>query len=330
MRVINYFKPQMRITKKRIILTASLIISTISILLLSVGLISHFTKLFILWENWKFVLQLAISGISLGVGGFLVQRLTKNSIVDTSLMGMGNFNLVLISCLLVFLDLIKFHNHDQLEYIFPFIFLTGSLAISFLVNYVAKDNGIFISKKLIIAGIIINLLTIIFAQSARLFMSLENSSRIKSLVLGNVDIKSDFEFIISLIFMLVALIWLALRAKYIEHMCISELIAKQLGVNTKELMQEVLVCLSLLVAASYSLNGNLVFVGIFASHCAFKLIKNQMFKGILVSACFGLISTLLALLISKGLFNLEANQTAVFIPLLCGIYLLVNIFVKKR
>ncbi|KEZ23404.1 iron chelate uptake ABC transporter family permease subunit [Ureaplasma diversum] len=328
---ISYFKPQQKPkTTKKIIVSISLIIGTIGIILLSVGLISHFSKLFILWENWKFVLQLVISGICLGIGGFLVQRITKNRVVDTSLMGMGNFNLVLISCLLVFLDLIKFQNHQQLEYIFPFIFLLGSLIVSFLINYVAKDSGVFISKKIIIAGIIINLLTIIFAQSARLFMSLENSARIKSLVLGNIAIKSDFEFSVSSLFMLIAIVWLGLRAKYIEHMCTSELIAIQLGINTKQLMQEILVCLSLLVAASYSLNGNLVFVGIFASHSAFRITKNQIFKGIFISGGFGLISTLFALLICKGLFNLEANQTAIFIPLLCGVYLLINLFIKRR
>ncbi|RCT49762.1 iron ABC transporter permease, partial [Ureaplasma parvum] len=67
--------------------------------------------------DWKIISQLLISGIALGISGYIIQRLTKNRLADSSLLGMGNINLVILTVLFLIFDFGQLQVQRRIEYI---------------------------------------------------------------------------------------------------------------------------------------------------------------------------------------------------------------------
>lgn len=301
----------------------------IVLMIISVGGSTKFIQPFTIIQQWKIVFQLIISGFALGVGGYLIQRLTKNRLADTSLTGMGNINLLFLTGILLFIDIEKIKNQQNIEYILPIIYFLGAFIICLFIQYLCTSSQGYVFKRIIISGIIINLLTIIIAQSLRILMTKDSSIYLREIMLGDIDTRNDFTFYFSLALVLLALIWIFLISNKYRIMVIDQAISKQLGISNKSITFQIFICIAMLVSASYALSGNIAFVGIVAANIAFSVNKNKIKLAVIHSGFIGSIVLLLTYILIVVILDFSTSQVLVLTPLISGPYFLYKVIRLK-
>ncbi|WP_278998528.1 iron ABC transporter permease [Ureaplasma urealyticum] len=319
-----------RFKKNKVFLPFVLLILTISLMLIAVAGASRFVNVFSYLIDWKIISQLLISGIALGISGYIIQRLTKNRLADSSLLGMGNINLVILTVLFLIFDFSQLQVQRRIEYILPFIYLIGSLIICFFIHFLCNSSGGYIFKRIIISGIVINLITIVIAQSLRILMSKESSMYLKIILLGNIESRTDFCFYFCLAMLIISIIWLMANSTKLKIMVTNQQLSEQLGINSKSLTLQTFVCISLLVSTSYSLSGNVIFVGIVAANVAFNYAKNKICNGIINAGLMGGIVLLVSYIFVVLILKLSADQVILLVSIISGPYFLYKVILLKN
>ncbi|AAF30427.1 iron ABC transporter permease [Ureaplasma parvum] len=319
-----------RFKKNKFFLSLSLLIITIILTLIAVAGASRFINVFSYLSDWKIITQLLFSGIALGISGYILQRLTKNRLADSSLLGMGNINLVILTILFLIFDFGQLQIQKRMEYVLPFIYLIGSTMICFFIHFLCNSSTGYIFKRIIVSGIIINLITIVIAQSLRILMSKESSMYLKTILLGNIESRSDFCFYFCFGMLTISVIWLMLNATKFKIMVTNQQISGQLGINNKSLTIQTFICISLLVSVSYSLSGNVIFVGIVAANFSFNYVKNNISNGIINAGLIGGIVLLISYIFVVLILNLSTDQTILLVPIISGPYFLYQVILLKN
>ncbi|WP_031488844.1 iron chelate uptake ABC transporter family permease subunit [Ureaplasma canigenitalium] len=281
------------------------------------------------WFQYKIIFQLLLSGFALGAASYLISRLTKNKLVDTSITGISNINLIVLLVIFLITDSVSLANHQNIIYALPLVFFVGSILVTGILQLTCHSFNRYYFKRLVIIGIVINLIAIIIAQALRIYVNKDNSLFLKTIILGSINAKEDYTFFVSLVLLLLALFILIIFQRKIFLLVSHEGIARQLGVNTKGITFLIFLIISLFTTSSYLLNGNVVFVGLVGSFGGFLVSRNYVIKGCFIS---GLISSVL-MISSYDIFYLildvDAANTIVLFPILSGTIFLGMVLLSK-
>ena len=323
-------------SRKNLFAISLLLIITIGLILITTTIFLENSNGFV--KNWntniRFVLQMFFTGASLGIGSYLIQRMTNNKLADTSVMGLGNFNLIPIAALAISTDF-SGSNHltgkltaTQYSYIMPIIVVIASITMTLIFNFMSKDKTKFNFKKLLISGIILNLVSVAIAFSLSAAGDTLSSQRIEQKVIGTIDGNtSEFNFYFSMSVIIFAFLWLLINSYKIQLVIQNQEIARQTGVANISIMIQTMICIGLLVGGSYAMSGDFVFVGLVAGNIAFKISKTKVSYGIATSGLIGGSMVMATYFIFSNLINVPTGIIAPLIPLIISpyfVYLLIR------
>lgn len=257
------------------------------------------------------------SGGAIAVAGLLLQKVTRNHLADTSVLGIGSLNIILMT---VYLILIKDKTSSYLNpemRILPLVMFLSSIfgtSIVYTLSKLGKANN----EKFIIIGIALNFLfeaisvvlinpannSLFSNQDKNLMIAFEN---IKNYTLGIIPNSQyiDLSLVIScsvLIALTLIPIWF-LRKK-IDLYETSAALASTTGINIERLKISIYLLVALLSGLEIVLVGYIALLGVIGASVARQLFGNR--TGITMFAAFLIGATLVcfALLISVN-FNTQ-------------------------
>ena len=251
------------------------------------------TKHFVieLWHNRMKVLIMALfSGGALGVAGAILQKVTKNSLADVSILGIGSINIIFITgYIMLFKD--KIFTGNTTEMLLPLVTLVASLSGTLIVWFFSrsKKGG---SQKFIIVGISLQLLfealAVVMIDPSKTTNdpeSIKLMATIKDYTVGMINTDTSWWIIgisssaIGIIFAIIIM----LRQK-IDLIEANEDLATTLGIKVGRIKFVIYVMVAVLAAAEAVMVGSVALLGIMAPAMARLLFKNK--TGLIVPASF--------------------------------------------
>ncbi|WP_169737249.1 iron ABC transporter permease [Ureaplasma canigenitalium] len=285
------------------------------------------------YTNWKIVLQLFITGFSLGISAYYVQQITNNRLIDTSTIGIGNVCLIGLLLLAFSLNFEVPENATLFNKLLPFIFIISSAVAAIFLYYFAKTKTNFNHTKLIVAGLFINFIAIALAISLRNKLSLTTVNTLDRQLVGSFDTKSDVEWAVGASFFSVSILWLLIRSPKIRIVITDKYVAEQLGLPVRSINFELIMISGILTGVAYILAGNILFLGIASANIAYSLFGKKNNQSMIYS---GLVNTVFLLFGQFILQNIVFNRTDLLFetpmvtPLLVAPFFIIVITLKKK
>ncbi|MCV3753784.1 iron ABC transporter permease [Ureaplasma zalophigenitalium] len=278
--------------------------------------------------------KLLLTGICMGLSGYLIQTLTNNRFSDTSILGIGNINLL---GLMIFVQMIGFQTVSMEKFNFviafqPFLYFVSPLILMIIYYVASKEVSSFNFKKMIIAGILVNFLSTSIALIVSQHLHELGRILISNLSFGTVGVGGgDFmkTFYISLGLIIFGIFIVAILSNKIKIIVANQQIASQLGIKVNLVSLATLIAICLMVGASYSLNGNLVFVGLVAGNIARNINKHNYKTGMITSSSLGATFYMAAFGFLFLIINIPEQWVNLAVPLLISPYFIILISKKE-
>lgn len=235
------------------------------------------------------VLTASVVGLSLGLGGAIMQTILNNPLADPFTLGISSaagFGASLFLLLGLSLSYVAFGS---------IIFSLVSMAFVF---YISKKKAMN-TEDMILAGIAVKFF---FDSLTSLLQYLATDEALASIVFwlfGNVTKTTIKEILIIVVFFVVILFMSLKDAWKLTAMRFGEDRAKAMGVDTKKLKVKTFILVSILAAISVSYVGIIGFIGILAPHFARRLVGEDQRYYLILSAIIGGILLVISSMVTK-------------------------------
>ena len=235
------------------------------------------------------VLTAMVVGLSLGLGGAIMQTILNNPLADPFTLGISSaagFGASLFLLLGLSLSYVAFGS---------IIFSLVSMAFVF---YISKKKAMN-TEDMILAGIAVKFF---FDSLTSLLQYLATDEALASIVFwlfGNVTKTTIKEILIIVVFFVVILFMSLKDAWKLTAMRFGEDRAKAMGVDTKKLKVKTFILVSILAAISVSYVGIIGFIGILAPHFARRLVGEDQRYYLILSAIIGGILLVISSMVTK-------------------------------
>ena len=214
----------------------------------------------------------------------MFQRITKNRLVDTSTLGIGNVCLIGLFFLAISINFENYGSQKLFENLLPFIFIISGVCAGLILYWFSKKRTGFSHTKLIVSGVFINFIAIALSISLKDNLTLVASNYIDDRLLGNFSNRNSTEKYLSYAVFLFLMIWCFLRSAKFKVVITDTMIAEQLGLKVKLLNLEMIFISSCLTAVSYIMGGNVLFLGIAAANLGYAVFGNRFSSSIIFSS----------------------------------------------
>lgn len=235
------------------------------------------------------VLTSIVVGLSLGLGGAIMQTILNNPLADPFTLGISSaagFGASLFLLLGFSLSYVAFGS------------IIFSLVSMILVFYVSKNKAMN-TEDMILAGIAIKFF---FDSLTSLLQYLATDEALSSIVFwlfGNVT-KTSLKQVGIILFVLVVILVFSLKDSWkLTAMRFGEDRAMAMGVDIKKLKVRTFILVSILAAVSVSYVGIIGFLGILAPHFARRLVGEDQRYYLILSAVVGAVLLVISSMISK-------------------------------
>lgn len=242
-------------------------------------------------------LSVLISGISLSVSGFVLQRITRNNLVDPGITGVLSGSALGITVLsLLNLNIIGLISVFKITFSIIFGILVSSILI--LISLIYKD-----SLKVVIFGIMLNSFV---SGLIVLIQSLLDPFRLHqtfSFLVGSVSIPTSEFLLIGASILVVSLTTTIFLYKKLDIISLGDIDAHVLGIDIK-IWRTIFFTLSILISAvAVSFTGIIGFIGFvipnIVNFLSYKFTSFTTKDSIILTAIFGGSFLLLCFIISK-------------------------------
>lgn len=230
-----------------------------------------------------------VVGLSLGLGGAIMQTILNNPLADPFTLGISSaagFGASLFLILGLSLSYVAFGS------------IIFSLVSMFFVFYISKKKAMN-TEDMILAGIAVKFF---FDSLTSLLQYLATDEALASIVFwlfGNVTKTTMKEILLILAFFVFILIMSLKDAWKLTAMRFGEDRAKAMGVDTKKLKIKTFILVSILSAISVSYVGIIGFIGILAPHFARRWVGEDQRYYLILSAIIGGILLVISSMVTK-------------------------------
>lgn len=230
-----------------------------------------------------------VVGLSLGLGGAIMQTILNNPLADPFTLGISSaagFGASLFLILGLSLSYVAFGS------------IIFSLVSMFFVFYISKKKAMN-TEDMILAGIAVKFF---FDSLTSLLQYLATDEALASIVFwlfGNVTKTTMKEILLILAFFVFILIMSLKDAWKLTAMRFGEDRAKAMGVDTKKLKIKTFILVSILAAISVSYVGIIGFIGILAPHFARRWVGEDQRYYLILSAIIGGILLVISSMVTK-------------------------------
>lgn len=256
------------------------IFATLSLLSLLMFDNNGFSLPFLLNINVWLMVTIPLSGFCLGVSSYLIQHSSGNKIADTSILGVGNVNALLLVLMILGLDFNSDDSINNYKTLLPYAFVFGSIGASLLIYFLSAKRNKQISKRFVITGILINFFFTAIAGTLSIYLTPGKSVIVNSFISGKIDQFINEDFLFCSIITLILCIWLLLIINKFKIVSTNAEIAKELGINANFITFQIIIISGALTGIAYILVGNITFLGLVAGNIATTLFKKKMIYGI--------------------------------------------------
>lgn len=243
------------------------------------------------------ILSALVVGMSLGVGGLIMQLILQNPMASPFTLGISSgAGLGAALAILFPLPILAFAGKYTIV-IYAFVFATS---VSFLILFIAKWQGN-TPRNLILAGIAIMNFFKAFTTLLTYFADVYATRDIIFWQVGSLG-KSDWEslIIMSIIFIIIFPI-LFLKSDAINKMALGDEVARSFGVEVKRTRYVLMIAVSLLVASVTAFTGMISFVGLVVPHLMRMVLGNDSRYLIPASALGGALLLIIADIIALNI-----------------------------
>lgn len=279
--------------------------------------------------NKDTIFSIIISGFSLGVSTFIVQSISRNKMADTSILGVSGINLLVVSFLLLPLNLSDEKNINIFNKMLPIVFILCSSLAMFVIFLLSKKSQYKISKKFILAGILMNFVFSAFSNSISVFLTSGKESILTKYTNGNIQAPSDmFCVYFAIVTILIACIWFMIIMNKFKITCINPYIASQLGINIKSIYFQSLLLSGIFTGVSFTLTGNVVFLGLLAANISYTIFKSNYKYSFFSSGLIAIIIMGITYFFNRNILTNSPLNTSFLIPLVSCPYFIYLILKK--
>lgn len=243
-----------------------------------------------------------LTGAILAASGLSLQRLFKNPLIDTGILGVssgsGLFTLVLMS-----FSATGVNYWVTSYYLLPIGAFVGGISIFLIVLFIShKRNEGYSLSLLILAGVAMN--SICAALSSLIIYNSNNQilRGYMSWLYGNLEIAGWGQIPVSSLLILSSLIVLIKFQNAIKVMTLGEEVAFYNGIDVQKVKRWTVIAVVLGTASSVSIVGVIGFVGLVVPHIINLIIGNAK-NTLFTTALFGAVLLLLADFVSRHLFQ---------------------------
>lgn len=289
------------------------------------------------YDNYKKGLQLIITGFNLGISSYIMQRITKNRLTDTTVMGFGSINLIPLVTLALMTNFQNSPNSNKplneysFNMILPIIFIICSVLLTCAFHLFSKQQNKMNHSKLLISGIILNFICIAIALSLKNKLDYLAIDKIDKYITGFINSAVETQkLFFALGISLIAYLWLLLITPKLKVLIINQEIGLQVGINNSLTHLQTFIIIGLFVGSSYGLTGDFVFVGLLAGNIAFSIFKNNIGYGAIGSGFIGALLVLITFFIFDNCVNIKISIIPQLIPLLISPYFLFLLFRREK
>ena len=264
-------------------------------------------KVDLLW-NYRLpkTITALFAGASLSVSGFILQQLYKNNLAGPYILGVSSGASLAVGMLIIGSHYFPFLNHGFGISRAGFI---GATAILLLVMLVSSRFG---------SGAIILLFGVIIGQITGALQGLLNYMAVpgdlKNFTLwsmGSFSQVIEFDLLFFGVSSLLGIIWAWLIMPQLSAMLLGDEVAHSLGVNTKSISLQLLICTGILSGIATAYCGPIAFIGMAIPNVSRMLFKTVNFRFmLLVNGVLGAAMALISDIISSSEifgFNIPVN-----------------------
>ena len=230
----------------------------------------------------RFLVASAV-GVMLSLAGLIVQTIFRNPLVDPYFLGISSAAELGVSIAIIIGANLSFFG-ISIASILAFLF--ALIMILILARISTRISSEYSRTAIVLIGIAISYILSAFNNFLSMFKK-------------NVFLESTFwslrgfnnstinQFIFTLPFLIVGLLYLLWNAKKMNIYLSSDITAHSLGINLKRFTTAMLVVSALLASASVVVSGTIIFVGLFVPHIGRMLIGDERFKLTIITAMLG-------------------------------------------
>ena len=247
-----------------------------------------------------------IAGASLSVSGFILQQLYRNNLAGPYILGVSSGASLAVALLIIGSHYFPFLNHGIG---ISFAGFVGASFVLLLVMLVSSRFG---------TGAIILLFGVIIGQITGALQGLLNymavPSDLKNFTLwsmGSFSQVIEFDLLFFGVSSLLGIIWAWLIMPQLSAMLLGDEVAHSLGVNTKSISLQLLICTGILSGIATAYCGPIAFIGMAIPNVSRMLFKTVNFRFmLLVNGVLGAAMALISDIISSSEifgFNIPVN-----------------------
>lgn len=267
-----------------------------------------------------------IAGASLSVSGFILQQLYRNNLAGPYILGVSSGASLAVAILIIGSHYFPFLNHGIG---ISFAGFVGASMVLLLVMLVSSRFG---------TGAIILLFGVIIGQITGALQGLLNYMAVpgdlKNFTLwsmGSFSQVIEFDLLFFGLSALLGMLWAFLIMPQLSTMLLGDEVAYTLGVNTKSISIQLLICTGILSGIATAFCGPIAFIGMAIPNVSRLLIKTVNFRFmLLVNAILGAAMALVSDIISSAeilSFNIPIN---VCTALIGGPFIIYILLRRKR
>lgn len=278
-----------------------LLIGLFIFLILCTDVVLGFSLLNIVY--YKQVLVIICGAFCLGVATYLLQEMTQNKLADTSILGIGNINLIVAIFLVLSFNVANYQQSMNFLTNNSWTFMLFSILTIIVLFFISKNNKQFSSKKMLFVGIVFNFFIIGLYYGLINFVPANKKDYVYSYFYGEITIASDIQFIVAYIVLAVCLIWTYAIKNKMFILYTDYNIAKTLGIRSNEINLQVLIIIGLMCGVSFFLLGNIVLLGLLGASSSSMIFKRKYNYSIISSGLISILIMFVAFYINNNIIS---------------------------
>ena len=274
--------------------------------------------------------MIVIMGSGTTVSGLLIQKLTRNRLADTGLIGIADSGMIILSIISVLSPLLlnPFRSNILFSIVIPLVIFGSSFITMIAIYFMSKLNGSN-PRRIILMGLGLHILFQAISGGIIYFNNGYTQTAFYRYLIGFIEKKPFNVWIMSLLGILFVFIATMMMSKKIDTISMGQKFAIARGENIKLITLLSFILIALVVSFTITSVGSVSVLGLIAPNLARKIVGDKTAKLLPVSIIIGVIITSIAQFININLLHIMA-PTTIIIQLCLAPYFIFMLLNKKE
>ncbi|WPL37698.1 iron chelate uptake ABC transporter family permease subunit [Malacoplasma iowae] len=324
------FTNKKRLKNPLILIVLFVLVCLFAIMILFLDAEFGFTTLNLVF--WKQILAIVCGASCLGIGTYLLQEMTNNKLADTSILGIGNINLIVSIFLVISFNVSNYEQSKNFLTTNSWIFTIFSFLTVLCLYLLSFSNKKFSSSKMMFIGIVLKFLLIGLYYGLITFVPSNKKDYIQEYLNGTISTPSDVQFLIGYILLFISICWIFIIKKKIFILYTDYVIAKTIGIKPNNLNFQVIFIIGILSGVAFFMLGNIFLLGLLGASCSYLIFKRNYNYSIFGSALICILFMFIAFFLNNNILSIffpKLSNLAIYWFPIIGVIYFVCLLIKR-